>query len=122
MAAVKPNSAKTKPSTKNEKLGLYCEFLNHALHGDGCSTCPPNYSVHSGLNDIVVTAWSGQQIIVNNLNNNYDDNVVIKSKHIISLITIKSSYIEGRDLYGIVKPYIRLNHGILISKITMEDQ
>ena len=75
---VKPDSAKTKPSTKNEKLGLHCEFLNHALHGGGCSTCPPNYSVHSGSNVIVVTALSGQQIIVNNLISNYNDNVVIK--------------------------------------------
>ena len=32
MAAVKPDSAKTKPSTNNEKLGLHCNILNHALH------------------------------------------------------------------------------------------
>ena len=91
MAAVKPNSAKTKPSTKNEKLGLRCRLLNHALHGGGCSTCPPNYSVHSGSNDIVVTALSRQQIILNNLISNYIDNVVIKSKYIITKINHKLS-------------------------------
>ena len=91
MAAVKPDSAKTKPSMKNEKLGLCCELLNHALHSDECSMCPPNYSVHSGSNDIVVTALLGQQIIVNNLISNYNDNVVIKSKHIITKINHKVS-------------------------------
>ena len=91
MAAVKPDSAKTKPSRKNEKLGLRCRLLNHAFHGGGCSTWPPNYSVHSGSNDIVVTAFSGEQIIVNNLISNYNDNVVIKSKHIITKINHKVS-------------------------------
>ena len=91
MAAIKLDSTKTKPSTKNEKLGLHCRILNHALHSGGCSMCPPNYSVHSGSNDIVVTLLSGQQIIVNNLISNYNDNVVIKSKHIITKINHKVS-------------------------------
>ena len=82
MAVVKPDIAKTKPLTNIEKLGLCCEFLNHAFHGGGCSTCPLNYSVHNGSNDIVVTALSGQQIIMNNLNNEYNDNVLYKVKNV----------------------------------------
>ena len=66
---------------KNENLGLFWRILNHAMHGGGCSTYPQIYSVHSGLNDIVVTALSGQQIIVNNLISNYDDSIVIKSTY-----------------------------------------
>ena len=65
---------------KNEELRLHSRLLNHALHGGGCSMYPQIYSVHSGSNDIIVTALSGQQIIVNNLNNDYNDNVIYKVK------------------------------------------
>ena len=69
-----------KPSTKNEELGLRWRFLNQALQGGGCSMYPKNYPAHGGLNDIAVTALSGQQIIVNNLNNDYNNNVIYKVK------------------------------------------
>ena len=78
MAAVNQTVQRTKPSMKNEELGLRWKILNHALHRYGCSTYPQIYSFHSGSNDIVVTTLSGQQIIVNNLISNYNDNVVIK--------------------------------------------
>ena len=81
MAAVNQTVQRPKPSTKNEELGLRWRLLNHALHGGGCYTYPQIYSVHSGLNDIVVTALSGQQIIVNNLISNYNDSIVIKSTY-----------------------------------------
>ena len=78
----KPDSAKTKTLNEEWALGLHCEFLSYALHGGGRSTCPPNYSIHNGSNDIVVTALSGQQIIVNNLNNDYNDNVIYKVNNV----------------------------------------
>ena len=89
MAAVNQTEQRQKPSTKNEDLGLRCELLSYSLHGGGRSTCSPDYSVQNGSNDIVVTALSGQQIIVNNLNNDYNDNVIYKVKCIISLINHK---------------------------------
>ena len=76
MAAVNQTEQRPKPSTKNEEGGVRWRLLIHAVHGGGCSTYPQNYPVHSGSNDIVVTALSGQQIIVNNLNNDYNDNVI----------------------------------------------
>ena len=79
MATVNPTVQRPKPSTKNEELGLRWRLLNHALHGGGCSMYPQIYSVHSGSNDIVVTALSGQQIIVNHLISNYNDSIIIKS-------------------------------------------
>ena len=81
MAIVNQIVQRPKPSTKNEELGLRWRLLNHALHGSGCSTYPQIYSVHSGSNDIVVTALSGEQIIVNNLISNYNDSIVIKSTY-----------------------------------------
>ena len=42
--------------------------------------CPPKYPVSSGSNGIVYTALSGNQIIANNLNSDYNDNVITKSK------------------------------------------
>ena len=80
MAAVNQTMRRPKPSTKNEELGLHWRLLNHALHGGGCSMYPQIYSVHSGSNDIIVTALSRQQIIINNLNNDYNDNVFSKVK------------------------------------------
>ena len=80
MAAVKPDSAN--PRRRMRKLGLRCKILKHPLHGGGCSMCPPKYLVHSGSNDIVYTAWSGKQIIVHNLNNDYNGNVICKVKNI----------------------------------------
>ena len=80
MAVVNQKKQRPKPSTKNEELGLCWRFLNQALHGGGCSTYPQIYPAHGGSNDIVVTALSGQQIIINNLNNDYNDNVFSKFK------------------------------------------
>ena len=80
MAAVNQTKQRPKPSTKNEDLGLRWRFLNHALHSGGCSTYPQIYPAHSGSNDIVVTALSGQQIIISNLNNAYNDNIFPNSK------------------------------------------
>ena len=82
MAAEKPDSAKPNPRRRMRKLGLSGNILKHPLHGGGCSTCPPKYSVHSGSNDIVYTAWSRKQIIVHNINNDYNDNVIYKVKNI----------------------------------------
>ena len=76
-------------------LGLQGKLLNHVLHSGGCSTCPPDYSVQNGLNDIVVTALSGQQIIVNNLNNDYNDSVIYKFKHIFTMINHRVSNDKG---------------------------
>ena len=45
---------------------------------------PPKYLVSNESNDIVYTALSGNQIIANNLNSDYNDNVSNKVK-IISL-------------------------------------
>ena len=53
-------------------------FLSYVLHGGKRSTCPPNISIHNGLNDIVVTALPGQQIIYNDLNNDYNNKVIYK--------------------------------------------
>ena len=78
MAIVNQTEQRPKPSTKNEELGLQWRLLIYALHGGKHSTCPPNYSIQNGSNDIVVTALSGQPIIVNNLNNDYND--IIKYK------------------------------------------
>ena len=78
MAAVNQTEQRPKPSTNNEELGLRWRILIYALCGGKRSTCPPNYSIHNGLNDIVVTALLGQPIIVNNLNNDYND--IIKYK------------------------------------------
>ena len=80
MAAVNQTEQGPKPSTKNKELGLLWRFLNHAMHGGEQSMCPPNYSIHNGLNDIVSTALSGFQIIVNNLYNDHNDNIVCKVK------------------------------------------
>ena len=86
MAVVNQTEQRPKPSTKNEELGLRCELLSYALHDGGRSMCPPDYSVQNGSNDIVVTALSGQQIIVNNLNNDDNDSVIYKFKHIFTMI------------------------------------
>ena len=82
MAAANQTEQRPKPSTKNEELGLHWRFLNQALHGGGCSTYQQIYPAHSGSNDIVVTTLSGQQIIMNNLNNEYNDNVLYKVKNV----------------------------------------
>ena len=81
MAAEKPNSAKPNPQQRMRKLGLRCNLLKHPLHGGGCSTCPPKYSVNSGSNGIVYTALSGNQIIAHNLIIDYNDNVIYKVKN-----------------------------------------
>ena len=55
------------------------------MHGGEQSMCPPNYSIHNGSNDIVSTALSGFQIIVNNLyndHNDHNDNIIYKVKNI----------------------------------------
>ena len=78
MAAVNQTEQRPKPSTKNEELGLRWRLLIYALHDGKRSTCPPNYSIHNGSNDIVVTALSGQQIIYNDLNNDYNNKVIYK--------------------------------------------
>ena len=80
MAADKPDSAKPNPRQRMRKLGLRCKLLKHPLHGGGCSTCPPKYSVSSGSNGIVYTAMSGNQIISHNLNSDYNDNIICKVK------------------------------------------
>ena len=80
MAAKKPDSAKPNPRGRMKKIGLHCKLLNCSLHGGGCSTCPPKYSVSSGSNGIVYTALSGNQMIANNLNSDHNDNVIMKSK------------------------------------------
>ena len=82
MATANQTEQRPKPSTKNEDLGLCWRLLNHALHDGGCSTYPQIYAVHGGSNDIVVTAWSGQGIIINNLNNDYNDKVFYKVKNV----------------------------------------
>ena len=64
MAAVKPGCAKTKTLDEECEVGLRSELLNHALHGGGCSTSPPIYSVHSGLSCIVSTALSGMELLL----------------------------------------------------------
>ena len=68
--------------TKNPRqewdLGLHHELLRYALHSDKRSTCPPNLSIHNGSNDIVSIALSGQQIIDNDLNNDYHNKVIYK--------------------------------------------
>ena len=89
MAAKKPDSAKLNRRWRIRKLGLCCNLLKHPLHGGGCSTCPPKYSVSSGSNGIVYTTLSGNQIIAHNLINDYNDNVIYKFKHIISMINHK---------------------------------
>ena len=86
MAVVKQIEQRPKPSKNNEDLGLRWRFLNQALHGGGCSTYPQIYPIHGGSNDIVDTAWSGQQIIINNLNNDYNDSVIYKVKRIFTMI------------------------------------
>ena len=78
MATVNQTKQRPRPSTKNEDLGLCWRFLNQALHGGGCSMYPQIYLANGGSNDIFVTALSGQPIIVNNLNNDYND--IIKYK------------------------------------------
>ena len=80
MATVNQTMQRPKPSTKNESQGCIVSFLSYVLHGGGRSTCPPNYSIHNGLNDIVSTALLGFQIIVNNLYNDHNDNIVCKVK------------------------------------------
>ena len=95
MAAVNQIEQRPKPSTKNEELGLRCDILSYALHGGGYSTFPPDYSVQNGSNDIVVTALSGQQIIVNNMNNDYNDSVIYKFKHIFTMINHRVSNDKG---------------------------
>ena len=80
MAAEKPDSANPNPRRRMRKFKLRGKLLKHPLHGGGCFTCPPKYSVHSGSDDIVYTALSGNQIIVNNLNSDNNDNVITKSK------------------------------------------
>ena len=95
MATVNQTEQKPKPSMNNKELGLRCELLSYALHGGGRSTCPPDYSVQNGSNDIVVTALSGQQIIVNNLNNDYNDSVIYRFKHIFTMINHRVSNGKG---------------------------
>ena len=80
MAAANQTEQRPKPSTNNEELGLCWRFLKPALHGGGCSMYPQIYPTHGGSNDIVVTTLSGQQIIINNLNNDYNDSVFSKVK------------------------------------------
>ena len=53
-------------------------FLSYVLHGGKRSMFPPNISIHNGLNDIVVIALSGQQIIYNDLSNDYNNKVIYK--------------------------------------------
>ena len=74
---------------------MRCELLSYALHDGGRSMCPPDYSIQNGLNDIVVTALSGQQIIVDNLNNDYNDSVIYKVKHISTMINHRVSNDKG---------------------------
>ena len=95
MAVVNQIEQRPKPSTKNEELGLHYELLSYALHGGGRSTCPPDYSVQNGSNDIVVIALSRQQIIVNNLNNDYNDSVIYKVKYIFRMINHRVSNDKG---------------------------
>ena len=95
MAAVNQTKQRSKPSTKNEDLGLRWRFLNQALHGGGCSTYPQIYPAHDGSNDIVVTALLGQQIIINNLSNDYNDSVIYKFKHIFTMINHRVSNDKG---------------------------
>ena len=91
MAVEKPDSANPNPRQRIRKLGLRCKLLKHPLHDGVCSTCPPKYSVSSGLNGIVYTALSGNQITAHNLINDYNDNVIykVKIKHIIAIINHK---------------------------------
>ena len=80
MVTIKTDNTKTKTLVEDWEVELCGEILNHALHSGGCSTCPQIYPAHGGSNDIVVTALSGQQIIINNLNNDYNDSVFSKVK------------------------------------------
>ena len=73
-----PVRAETKNPRQEWDLGLHRELLRYALHGDKRSTFPPNISIHNGSNDIVSTALLGQQIIDNDLNNDYDNKVIYK--------------------------------------------
>ena len=82
MVAEKPDSAKPNPRQRMKKIGLHSKLLNRSLHGGGCSTCPPKYSVNSGSNGIVYSALSRNQIIAHNLNSDYNDNVIYKVKNI----------------------------------------
>ena len=82
MAVEKPDHAKPNPRQRMKKIGLLCKLLNCSLHDGGCSMCPPKYPVSSGSNGIVYTALSGNQIIANNLNSDYNDNVIYKVKNI----------------------------------------
>ena len=95
MAIVNQTEQRPKPSMKNEELGLRCELLSYALHGGGRSTCPLDYSVQNGSNDIVVTTLSGQQIIVNNLNNDYNGGVIYNVKHIFTMLNHRVSNGKG---------------------------
>ena len=95
MAAVNQTEQRPKPSTKKEELGLRYELLSYALHGGGRTTCPPDYSIQNGSNDIVVTALSGQKIIVNNLNNDYNDGVIYNVKHIFTMLNHRVSNGKG---------------------------
>ena len=90
--------------TKNEELGLRCEILSYALHSGGRSTCPPDYLVQNESNVIVVTALSGQQIIVNNLNNDYNDSVIYKFKHIFTLINHRVRMVKDEIFICIINP------------------
>ena len=90
MAAEKPDSEKANPRQRMRKLRLHCKVLKHPLHGGGCSMCPPKYSVNSGSNGIVYAALSRNQITAHNLNNDFNDNVILQyQEHIITMINHK---------------------------------
>ena len=55
----KPDRAKTKTLDEEWEVGLHGEILTYAMHSGECSTCPLNYSVQNGSNDIVVIAIFG---------------------------------------------------------------
>ena len=67
------------------RIGFPLEFINQTLHGGGFSTCPPKYSVSSGSNGIVSTALSGNQILANNLNGDYINNVYVLTSYLCQL-------------------------------------
>ena len=90
MAAEKPDNAKPNSRRRMRNLGLHCKLLKHPLHSGGFSICPPKYSLNSGSNGIVYTALSGNQITAHNLNNDFNDNVILQSQeHIITIINHK---------------------------------
>ena len=103
-----------KTLTNNDELGLCWRLLSYSLHSGEQSTCPPNYSIHNGSNDIVSTAQSGFQIIVNNFYNDHNDIIIYKVNIYNFDDNINSNNVEHEIIMVSLNPCFIINLGTFV--------